>query len=215
MGFKSAAIVVSAGTGVRFGGLKQLGSLGGRRVIDISLSVANKAVDFVVCVKVPGIDFGDLEADVVVDGGSTRSESVRAGLEAIPKDVQYVLVHDAARPLASFALYGRVLECLGNGAQAVIPVIAITDTVKEIVGNKVFSTLDRSRLFRAQTPQGFQRSVLELAHSSGLDVSDDSQLVESMGIAVEAIVGSKYNFKITEGQDLVRAENLLKDLDID
>lgn len=215
MGFKSAAIVVSAGTGVRFGGLKQLGSLGGRRVIDVSLSVANKAVDFVVCVKVPDVDFGDLEANVVVNGGSTRSESVRAGLSVLPGDVQHVLVHDAARPLASGELYGRVLESLNNGAQAVVPVIAITDTVKEVIGNKVSSTLDRSRLFRVQTPQGFQRSVLELAHSFGFEANDDSQLVENMGITVEAIVGSRYNFKITEGPDLVRAENFLKDFDVE
>lgn len=208
MSAKSAAIMVSAGSGVRFGGLKQLEILGGSRVVDLALSTARKCVDYVVCVKLPGADFGEIDADAVVDGGRTRADSVRAGLAAIPKAVEWILVHDAARPLASAALYERVLGRLEEGVPAVIPVLGISDTVKEVVGNKVVDTVDRSRLFRVQTPQGFQRSVLELAHQTGLDATDDSQLVERLGLPVEAIPGDEENFKITTRSDLERARAL-------
>ncbi len=211
MSIRSAAIVVSAGKGVRFGGLKQLALIEDRRVVDISLSIANKCVDYVVCVKVPGVDFGELEADLIVEGGTTRSESVRAGIAKLPDQVKWVLIHDAARPLASIGLYERILGRLEDGAPAVVPVLGITDTVKEVVGNKVVSTLDRSRLFRAQTPQGFQRSVLELAYQSHVNTTDDSQLVEEIGIAVEAILGDENNFKITTSADLEQARDLVRD----
>ncbi|TAN31325.1 MAG: 2-C-methyl-D-erythritol 4-phosphate cytidylyltransferase [Actinomycetota bacterium] len=211
MSIRSAAIVVSAGKGVRFGGLKQLAPIGDRRVVDISLSIANKCVDFVICVKVPGMDFGGLEADLVVEGGATRSESVRAGIAMLPSEVKWVLVHDAARPLASIGLYERILSRLEDGAPAVVPVLGITDTVKEVVGNKVVSTLDRSRLFRVQTPQGFQRSVLELAYQAHVNANDDSQLVEEIGVSVEAILGDENNFKITTSADLERAKDLVRD----
>lgn len=210
MSMRSAAVVVSAGSGVRFGGPKQLELIGDQRVVDLSLSIARKCVDFVICVKLPGTDFGELEADVVVDGGATRSDSVRAGLAELPREIKWVLVHDAARPLASVDLYGRVLGRLEDGAPAVIPVLAIVDTVKEVVGNKVVATLDRSRLFRVQTPQGFQKSVIELAYQSRTDVTDDSQLVEQMGVTVEAILGEEDNFKITTLADLERVKELVR-----
>ncbi|NNN11523.1 MAG: 2-C-methyl-D-erythritol 4-phosphate cytidylyltransferase [Acidimicrobiaceae bacterium] len=211
MTIRSAAIVVSAGIGIRFGGLKQLAVIGDRRVVDVSISIARKCVDYVVCVKVPDVDFGELEADLVVEGGATRTESVRAGLAKLPNDIKWVLVHDAARPLASAGLYERVLGRLEDGAPAVVPVLGIADTVKEVVGNKVVSTLDRSRLFRVQTPQGFQRSILELAYQSHTDATDDSQMVEQIGVAVEAILGDESNFKITTSADLERARNMVRD----
>jgi 2-C-methyl-D-erythritol 4-phosphate cytidylyltransferase len=120
-------------------------------------------------------------------------------------------VHDAARPLASIGLFERILGRLEDGAAAVIPVIGITDTVKEIVGNKVAATLDRSTLFRVQTPQGFQRPILELAYENPTDATDDSQLVEQIGVAVEAIMGDENNFKITTTADLERVRELVGD----
>ncbi len=210
MSTKSAAIVVSAGRGARYGGLKQLEPFGGRRVVDISLAVAAKSVQYVVCVKVPGIDFGDLEADAVTDGGATRSDSVRAGLLMLPRDIEFVLIHDAARPLATAALYKRILARLQEGSEAVIPVVGIADTVKEIIHNEVVATLDRSRLYRVQTPQGFRRSVLELAYQSDGTATDDSQLVEELGVTVDAVPGEQNNFKITTIADLERAKELLE-----
>jgi 2-C-methyl-D-erythritol 4-phosphate cytidylyltransferase len=215
MRIKVAAIIVAAGTGTRFGGLKQLELLEGRRIVDISLSIARPFVDYVVCVKTPTVDFGSLEADMVVDGGDTRSGSVRIGLEALPEDVDFVLVHDAARPLASGNLYLEILSKLEHGSTAVVPVVAVSDTIKEVEDGRVVRTADRSRLFLTQTPQGFSKLVLVEAHRSGLDATDDAQLAEMIGVPVDVIPGETSNFKITTMEDLDRASHLLKDRIID
>lgn len=211
MRIKVAAIVVAAGIGERFGGLKQLELLEGRRVIDISLTTARAFADYVVCVKTPSVDFGKVEADIVVDGGGTRSSSVRIGLEALPEDVEFVLVHDAARPLASGNLYLEILSKLEQGSRAVVPVVEVSDTVKEVEEGRVVRTPDRSRLFLTQTPQGFSKSVLVEAHRAGLDATDDAQLAEMIGVPVDVLPGEIDNFKITTVEDLNRASHLLKD----
>lgn len=215
MRIKVAAIIVAAGTGTRFGGLKQLELLEGRRIVDISLTTARAFVDYVICVKTPGVDFGSLDADMVIDGGETRSGSVRMGLEALPEDVEFVLVHDAARPLASGNLYLEVLSKLEQGSRAVVPVVAVSDTVKEVEHGRVIRTPDRSRLFLSQTPQGFSKVVLVEAHRAGLDGTDDAQLAELIGVPVDVVPGETGNFKITTMEDLERASYLLKDRIVD
>lgn len=204
MSYKSAAIVVAAGTGLRFGGLKQLELVDDRRVIDISLDTAAKCVDFVVCVVTPGADFGALTADAIVSGGSSRSESVRCGLAVVPDDCELVLVHDAVRPMASAEIYHALLAKLSNGSQAVVPAVGVADTIKRIEGDKVVLTLDRSELVSTQTPQGFWKSVLVQAYASGLDATDDAHLVELLGIPVDVIDGEVTNFKITTREDFDR-----------
>ena len=215
MRIKVAAIIVAAGTGTRFGGLKQLEFLEGRRIVDISLTTARAFVDYVICVKTPGVDFGSLDADMVIDGGETRSGSVRMGIEALPEDVEFVLVHDAARPLASGNLYLEVLSKLEQGSRAVVPVVAVSDTVKEVEHGRVIRTPDRSRLFLTQTPQGFSKVVLVEAHRAGLDGTDDAQLAELIGVPVDVVPGETGNFKITTMEDLERASYLLKDRIVD
>lgn len=211
MSYKSAAIVVAAGTGLRFGGLKQLEFIDNRRVIDISLDTASKCVDFVVCVVTPDADFGVLAADVIATGGSSRSESVRRGLSAVPEDYELVVVHDAVRPMASAEIYRAILAKLASGSKAVVPVVGVVDTIKRIEGDKVISTLDRSELVSTQTPQGFWRSVLAQAHASGLDATDDAYLVELLGIPVDVISGEVTNFKITTKEDFDRVLYIHKD----
>lgn len=215
MRIKVAAIIVAAGTGTRFGGLKQLELIEGRRIVDMSLATARAHADYVVCVKTPGVDFGSLEADMVVDGGNTRSASVRIGLNALPEEVDFVLVHDAARPLASGNLYLDILSKLEQGSRAVVPVLAVSDTVKEVEDDQVVRTVDRSKLYLTQTPQGFSKLVLVEAHSAGLDATDDAQLAEMVGVPVDVVAGETSNFKITTMEDLDRATYLLKDRIID
>lgn len=210
MGYKSAAIVVAAGSGLRFGGLKQLEMINNRRVIDISLEIAARSVDYVVCVVTPGVDFGALSADMVVDGGPSRSASVRCGLSVLPEDFDLVVVHDAARPMASPEIYREILTKLSNGSQAVVPVLAVNDTIKRVVNSKVVSTLDRSELVYTQTPQGFRRSVLMKAHESGLEATDDAHLVEMLGVPVDVIDGEKTNFKITTKDDFDRIIQVMR-----
>jgi 2-C-methyl-D-erythritol 4-phosphate cytidylyltransferase len=200
------AVVVAGGSGSRFGAMKQYEPLGGRRVLDWSLDAARAGCQGVVLV-VPSELVGKPEplADVVVAGGATRSASVRAGLAAVPPDAATVLVHDAARPLASAALFEAVVAALAAGADAAVPAVAVTDTLRRIDGVPV----DRSDLVAVQTPQGFRADALRAAHASEPEATDDASLVEAAGGCVVVVPGEVRNRKITDPDDLVVAEALL------
>ncbi len=152
------AVVVAGGTGSRFGSPKQFAVLGGRPLVAWSLASARAACHGVVLVVPAGqAGSGSWEADFVVAGGATRSESVRAGLAAVPDSADIVAVHDAARPLARPALWEAVLTAVAAGADGAIPAASVTDTVKEVSTDGQLVTLDRSRLVAVQTPQAFPR----------------------------------------------------------
>ena len=194
---------MAGGAGTRFGKTKQYELLGERRVVDWSLDVARRVSDVVVLV-VPAARTEDDEplADVVVAGGDSRSGSVRAGLAAVPGDATYVLVHDAARPVPVVDVWQRVVAALEDGAGAVVPVVPVTDTLRERDG----ATVDRSRLVAVQTPQGFAADVLRAAHASGGDATDDAALAEAIGAKVVLVDGDVRNIKITDASDLALAE---------
>lgn len=199
--------MVAGGTGTRFGKPKQYESLGGRRVVDWSLEVARDVSDVVVLV-VPAEHAGEPEslADVVVAGGDSRSASVRAGLAAVPDGVGHVLVHDAARPVPLADMWRRVLAALEAGASAVVPVVPVTDTLRERDG----ATVDRTRLVAVQTPQGFTADVLRAAHAAGGDATDDAALAEAIGANVVLVDGDVRNIKITGPSDLALAEFFIR-----
>lgn len=201
-------VVVAGGTGSRYGRLKQLDLLADRRVLDRSVEALAEVCDGVVAVA-PGALVETLDvsaADVVVAGGVSRSESVRAGLAALGPDVTHVLVHDAARPLVSRALIERVVAALADGALGVVPVVAVTDSLRTTRGTPV----DRANLVAVQTPQGFDLEVLRRAHASHASASDDATLLHDLGVAVVHVDGETTNMKITEPHDLEIAEVLLR-----
>lgn len=161
-----------------------------------------------VVLVVPDGYVGDGEgADVVVTGGDTRAASVRAGL-AHCGDATIVVVHDAARPAASEALFRAVLRAVQEGADGAIPGQPVVDTLKRVSHTSatpvVESTLSRDDLVAVQTPQAFQRDVLERAHASGAEATDDAGLVEAIGGRVVVVPGERANVKITEAADLER-----------
>ena len=125
------AIVVAAGSGARFGGPKQFQLLGGRTVIERSIQGARSVAEQVVAV-VPPEAAAAPGADLTVPGGTTRSDSVRAGLAVVPGDVDVVVVHDAARPLASPELFRAVVEAVAAGADGAVPGVPVPDTVKRV-----------------------------------------------------------------------------------
>ncbi len=179
----------------------------------VSRLTAAARVDLVV-VAVPAGEQQRLAAElsvIAVPGGATRQESVRAALEALPDDVDAVLVHDAARPLAPVALIDAVADAVLAGAPAVVPGLPVDDTVKRIDGSgRVVETPARETLRAIQTPQGFARAVLERAHAQRFaSVTDDAGLVELLGEPVLVIPGDADAFKITRPEDLARAESLL------
>ncbi len=209
------AIVLAAGSGSRFGGAipKQYEQLAGLRVIDRSLAVARAACEGVVLVVSPDrADDPEPGADVVVAGGANRSDSVRAGLAAVPADVDIIVVHDGARPLASPALYAEVIAAVRAGSDGAIPGVAVVDTIKRIdEHDTVVETVDRSSLVAVQTPQAFAADALRGAHAAGADATDDAGLVEQHGGRVVVVPGAVSNLKITHRHDLDRAEQLLVD----
>lgn len=200
------SIVVAAGSGQRYGAAKQFEPLAGARVVDHSLAVAARHSDGVVVVVPPGEPVPDaLRADVVVEGGATRSESVRRGLAAVPGDATIVLVHDAARPAATDALFRRVIDAVLGGAAVAVPAIEVADTIRHRDGGVV----DRAELLAVQTPQGFDAAALRAAHANGGEATDDASLVEARGGTVVTVAGERTNIKITEPADLVVAAQTL------
>lgn len=199
------AIVVAAGAGTRFGAPKQLAQLGGRRVLDWSVDAARAATDGVVVVLPPALAGGGAG----VAGGATRSASVRNGLAAVPDAADVVIVHDAARPLASARLFASVIAAVEAGADAAIPGLSAVDTLKRVEGDLVVGTVDRDGLVAVQTPQAFRAEVLRAAHASGTDATDDAALVEAAGGKVVVVPGEAANRKITTPDDLVMAEALI------
>ena len=202
-----AAVVVAAGRGERFGAPKQFHIIGSETVSATSVRTARSVASRVILV-VPAEYEGDGEgADVVVTGGSTRASSVRAGLEAAG-DSSIVVVHDAARPLASPALFASVVAAVRAGADAAIPALAVTDTIKRVTVDGsttlVTETLSRDDLVTVQTPQAFRREVLVRAHAGLGDATDDAALVEALGARVVVVPGETSNVKITVPSDLIQ-----------
>jgi 2-C-methyl-D-erythritol 4-phosphate cytidylyltransferase len=198
-------VVVAGGTGSRIGRAKQYEQVGSRRIVDHAADVARAASDGVVLVVPPG----DADAEGGVAGGKTRSESVRAGLAQVPASATIICVHDAARPFASAELFATVIEAVHNGADAAVPGVAVTDTIKLVdADNVVVDTPPRSALVAVQTPQAFRAAVLRDAHASGRDATDDAALVELCGGRVVVVAGEPANRKITHLEDLAWAREL-------
>lgn len=146
----------------------------------------------------------------VVAGGAERTHSVSAGIGALRDDVDVVLVHDAARCLAPASLFDRLVAAVREGDDAVVPGLAVADTVKQVDDDGfVVATPDRSRLRAVQTPQAFRRPVLARAHATGEEATDDAALVERLGVRVRVVEGDALAFKVTTAADLERADRIL------
>lgn len=152
----------------------------------------------------------DVQPDVVVAGGATRSASVRAGLAQVPEGVEAVVVHDAARPLAHPGLFSAVLEALAAGADGAVAAVPVADTLKRVdADGTVVETVDREGLWAVQTPQGFRADVLRAAHAGKPEATDDAGLVEAAGGRVVVVAGDRRNLKVTDPADLDLLEALV------
>ena len=213
---KTAAIIAAAGMGHRLGANLPKSLV---KLIDKTLlehAVANLApIAQLLIVTAPAgyeAEYKKLlgEEVEVITGGVLRSDSIRIAIAKIPNNYEYVLVHDAARALASTRLASEVINQLIRGQQAVIPTLEVIDTIKEVDNQGyVRNTLNRASLKIVQTPQGFSRSVLERAHQASEDATDDAALVEALGIKVKTIAGEDQAFKITTKGDIKTAINFL------
>lgn len=217
-----AVLVPAAGAGVRLGpgAPKALRLLAGEPLLvhAVRRIAAAPSVRTIVVAAPPA----DVEAVrlllapiaelTVVVGGATRQSSVAAALAAVPAGPEIVLVHDAARALIPPVLVESVAATIRAGHDAVIPVLPVIDTVKEVSADgTVLGTVDRTALRAVQTPQGFRRAVLVAAHAAAIDaLTDDAGLVEKQGVRVTCVPGSVYAMKITQPFDLALAEHLLQ-----
>jgi 2-C-methyl-D-erythritol 4-phosphate cytidylyltransferase / 2-C-methyl-D-erythritol 2,4-cyclodiphosphate synthase len=216
------AIIVAAGRGARFGGdiPKQYRMLAGRPVLrHAAEALLGHGVFAGVVVAIgpedrPRYEYAvkDLRLLPPVEGGAERQDSVLAALEALaPLDPDRVLVHDGARPLLTPEITTRVLDALGE-AEGAIAALPLADTIKRGgASGTIEATLDRSALWRAQTPQGFRFAPFLAAHRlhRGAALGDDAAVAERAGIKVRLVQGSEENLKITTEEDLARAERVL------
>ena len=209
---KVALLIPAAGSGERFGAPipKALVQLNGRTLIEHALLNLGPIASQIIVAAPAGYEekFREILGDAVtvVTGGSTRTKSVKIALESIDSEIEFVLVHDAARPLASGELGKRVIDALAAGDVAVIPALNVADTIKEVdAANYVVSTPNRERLRAVQTPQGFARETLVKAHMQNIEATDDGALVEAMRGKVKLIEGEIRALKITNPEDLASA----------
>jgi 2-C-methyl-D-erythritol 4-phosphate cytidylyltransferase len=179
-------------------------------VIDHAVATALESCDGVVVVLPADVSWDAPAAVRTTVGGATRSDSVRAGLSCVPDDVDIVVVHDAARPLATRRLFASVISAVAGGADAAVPAVAVVDTLKRVDGGRVTETVARDGLVAVQTPQAFRRANLSDAHARGGVDTDDAALVEAMGGHVVVVEGERRNFKLTLVDDLELAQALVE-----
>ncbi len=217
-------IIVAAGSGSRTGSteLKQFRWVAGKPMLLHSIQAFHRRSDVAQVVAVlpravagdppPWIFQCDVDRLLVGVGGRERGDSVWSGIEDLEDEVEIVVVHDAARPLVSDATIDAVIRQarLGTGAIAALPVV---DTLKEVDdAGRIVRTVDRAKLWRAQTPQAFPRTMLERAHlearRAGIVATDDAALCERLDLPVVVVRGSERALKVTEESDFARAEAL-------
>lgn len=215
-------VVVAAGAGTRTGSaeLKQFRWVAGKPMLlhSVQRFQSRPDVAMVVCVlprsasgdPPPWLFQSDLDRLLLSVGGRVRQESVANGLEDLPGEVRIVVVHDAARPLVTDATIDAVIQAARNG-QGAVAALPVVDTLKEVDGDgRILRTVDRARLWRAQTPQAFPRDILERAHAEArrehIVATDDAALCERLGFPVVVVQGSERAMKITEESDFQRAD---------
>lgn len=219
-----AALVPAAGRGERLGpgSPKALRDLAGAPMLvhAVHALAASRQIDLIV-IAAPDDEVesvralmgqSDYACDVsVVAGGQTRQDSVARALFSVPADTEIVLVHDAARPLVPAEVIERVIAAVRAGHGAVVPGLAVVDTIKRVNEHgDVVDTIDRSTLRAIQTPQGFTREILVRAHAAADDLAtDDAGLAERIGVTVHVVEGHEEAMKVTRPNDLVIAEAII------
>jgi 2-C-methyl-D-erythritol 4-phosphate cytidylyltransferase len=206
-------LVLAGGGGARFGGPKQYADLGGRTLLDRTLATAAVACDGVVVV-LPDPATAPASSPrsecVRVAGGETRAQSVRAGLAAVPAGAAIVVVADAAHPLATEALYRRVIDAVTAGADAAIPGLPLTEAVATVEpGGWTGTTVPAAGRVLVQTPHAFRAGILRDAHASGAEAVEDSSLVASLGAKVVVVPGDPMNVHVTTPAELELARRLV------
>jgi 2-C-methyl-D-erythritol 4-phosphate cytidylyltransferase/2-C-methyl-D-erythritol 2,4-cyclodiphosphate synthase len=213
-----AVLIVAAGKGERAGTElpKQYERLGGKPMLRRTVEAfAGYPVQVVIGAgqqELAAMALAGLDVPAPVTGGVTRQESVRLGLDALAKEApDFVLIHDAARPLVSRKVIADVVAALEAGADGALPMLAASDTLRRAGDDGRWTLVSRENLYRAQTPQGFGYAKIRKAHHdhAGTDVTDDVALAELAGLKVQMVQGEEKNIKVTRKEDFALAESLI------
>ena len=213
-----AVLIVAAGKGERAGTElpKQYERLAGkpmlRRTVEAFTGYPVQVVIGAGQHELAAAALAGLDIPAPVTGGATRQESVRLGLDALATDApDFVLIHDAARPLVSRKVIADVVAALEAGADGALPMVAASDTLRRAGNNGQWTLVSRENLYRAQTPQGFGYAKITKAHHdhAGTDVTDDVALAELAGLKVQMVQGEEKNIKVTRKEDFALAETLI------
>jgi 2-C-methyl-D-erythritol 4-phosphate cytidylyltransferase len=223
---KASAVIVAAGSGKRLGFAtpKAFVRVGGSTLLGLTLRALREvaAIGEVVIAVPAGAEVqGRAEVSAarlaipvkIVAGGSERQDSVRIALALTSADAEIVVIHDAARPFAEPSLFAASIEAADRAGGA-IAAILVADTLKRVAGRAIIATEARAGIWQAQTPQAFRRALIVEAHArasrAGIIATDDADLVEQLGVAVEVIPATPANFKITTPGDLALALAIAK-----
>ncbi|MFC1496809.1 2-C-methyl-D-erythritol 4-phosphate cytidylyltransferase [Candidatus Margulisiibacteriota bacterium] len=211
---KIVAIIAAGGSGNRMGKPKQLLPINGKPMLEWTISAfkkVNNIDEIIVATIEDNFKFVEKLGCYTAAAGQERQDSIRNALDQISDDTEIVLVHDGARPLVTPKIIRRsISEC--KKSEAVVVGVPVKDTIK-VVNNEweIVDTLDRGVLWAAQTPQVFKYETLKQAYTKAtIKATDDSRLVENLGVHVQMILGSYENIKVTTPEDLIIAEELLK-----
>jgi 2-C-methyl-D-erythritol 4-phosphate cytidylyltransferase len=203
------AIVLAGGVSRRFGERsKQFEHVGGVPMVARTVAAARRTCDGVVLVLPPGQAWAGDPVDAVTAGGDHQSESLRAGLAAVPADAVIVAVADPAHPLAADALFRAVVEAVRGGADGAVPVIPILEVVQRVRDGRVVETLPKDDLVLTQTPQAFRADVLRAVHADHPRPVENSGLLVERGYRVVTVSGDVGNVHVTTPQELAIAESL-------
>ncbi|MFC1511375.1 2-C-methyl-D-erythritol 4-phosphate cytidylyltransferase [Candidatus Margulisiibacteriota bacterium] len=217
---KTIAIITAAGSGKRMGQPKQFLELAGKPMLEWTVAVFEKckAIDEIILVvnsedvpRAKELKFSKIKQ--VVAGGKERQDSVFNGLKALPDDAEIVAIHDGARPMVTVEIVEKAIEEAKHSG-AVVVGVPIKDTIKQVRSKQyeVGSTIDRTQLWAAQTPQVFKKDIILKAYQEGAgkhQVTDDAMLVEKLGNPVKMVMGSYQNIKITTPEDLKMVKGVL------
>lgn len=194
-------MVLAGGGGNRFGGMKQFAELGGQSLLERVVGTAAARADGVVVVLPEGYDWDG--GGIRATGGATRAESVRSGLAAVPEDVQVIVVCDAAHPLATAALYDRVIAAVRAGADGAVPGLPLTDAVKAVLPDDIVgNTTPAGGHVSAQMPMAFRAAALRQAHRRTFAAVEDSAMITADGGRVVIVPGEVTNVHVTTPAEL-------------
>ena len=205
----TCCILLAGGSGARFGAPKQFEVVAGRRLVDRAADVASEVCDDVVVVLPSGAPWSGPPVTALVEGGTSRAGSVRNGLSAVPGGTDVIVVHDAAHPLASPALYRAVIQAVVAGAPAASPFLPVAESLVRRDGDEAVAAVPKDGVGLSQTPHAFRADVLRALHAEEPETSDEVTLLLTGGDRVALVPGDPTNIHVTTKAELAMAARLL------